>query len=275
MHEGLESGLGLLLRNARLQAAKGIHPAIAALFQHVFRVTDDNLRLHHDGNEDFRRASELYAVKTGLGDADNGHVVIIQIQRLADDLGIAGKTCLPIVVIENNEGMAAWYVIVLGREYASQGGEDAESREVGARHQFHIDAFRLAAKGKTRRGGKAAEHFREHFVVTLKVTEHGMGDRIAAPVAAVVASLHGEQDELLRIFDREQPQQNLVEEGEYCRVRADAQCQSQNGYGRETRRARKHAQGVLQVAKDGVEPADDSHAASGIIADLGHRDTSG
>src|ERR1700676_3736589 len=97
--------------------------------------------------------------------------------------------------------MAAGNAIVLGREYASPGGDDSESREVGARHQFHIDAFRLAAKGKTRRGGKAAEHFREDFVVILKVTEHGMGDCIAAPVAAVVASFHGEQDELLRIFD--------------------------------------------------------------------------
>src|SRR2546430_14508133 len=66
VHEGLESSLGLLLGYARLQPPESIHPAIAALLQHIFRVTDDDLRLHHDGNEDFRRAPELHAVKTGL-----------------------------------------------------------------------------------------------------------------------------------------------------------------------------------------------------------------
>ena len=54
MHEGLKGGFGLLLRDAGLQAAEGVYPAIAALLQHVFRIADDNLRLHHDGNEDFR-----------------------------------------------------------------------------------------------------------------------------------------------------------------------------------------------------------------------------
>src|SRR6266478_5199260 len=49
-----QCGLGLLLRDARLQPAKSIHPAVATGLQHVFRVPDDDLRLHHDGNEDFR-----------------------------------------------------------------------------------------------------------------------------------------------------------------------------------------------------------------------------
>ena len=125
VHEGLESGLGLLLGDARLQAAEGIHPAIAALFQHVFRVPDDDLRLHHDWNEDFRRAPELHAVKSGLCDTNNGHVVIIQIQRFTDDLRIGGKPRPPIVVVENHDGMAAGDAIVVGREYASQCGGDA------------------------------------------------------------------------------------------------------------------------------------------------------
>jgi len=78
--------------------------------------------------------------------------------------------------------MAAWNAIVLGREDASRGGDDTETREVGCpTNQFHIDAFRLAAKGKARGSGETAEHFREHFVVILKVTEHGMGDPHCRP----------------------------------------------------------------------------------------------
>src|SRR5207302_9733819 len=113
-------------------------------------------------------------------------------------------------------------------------------------------------KGEACGSGKAAEHFREDFVVIAKITEHGMGDGVAAPVAAVVAAAHGEQDELLGIPDGQEPQQNLVEKGENSGVRTDAQSKSQDGYGREAGSAGEHAEGVLQIAKDSVEPPDES-----------------
>ena len=105
----------------------------------------------------------------------------------------------------------------------------------------------------------------------LEIAEHGMRDGVAAPVAAVVAPPHGEQDELLRILDGQEPQQNLVEERENSRVRADAQGQSQDGYGRKARSSREHAKGVFQIAKYGVEPPDDVHPARALIDGLSHR----
>src|SRR6266849_5198154 len=102
-----------------------------------------------------------------------------------------------------------------------------------------------------------------------------MGDGIAAPVAAVVASAHGEQDELLGFLDGKEAQQDLVEEGENGGVCADAESQGQDGYGGEAGSAGEHAKGVLEVAKDGVEPADGGQAAGGIIAGLGHRNPPG
>src|SRR5258708_22299669 len=167
--------------------------------------------------------------------------------------------------------MAAGNAIVLGSEYAPHGGDDAESGEVGAGNQFHRHAFRLLAKGKAGGSGEAAEHIGEDFVVLAEIPEHGMGDGVAAPVAAIVATLHGEQDELLGILDGEEAQQDLVEEGENGGVGADAESQGQDGHGGKAGSAREHAEGVLQVAQDGVEPADDGHAAGGIIAGLGHR----
>ena len=50
----------------------------------------------------------------------------------------------------------------------------------------------------------------------------------------------------------------MVEKGENSGVRADAQGQSQDGYGREAGSAREHAEGVFQIANDSVEPPDES-----------------
>ena len=162
-------------------------------------------------------------------------------------------------------------MIIVGCEYASQCGDHAESREVGTGNQFHIDAFRLAAKGKARGSRKAAKHVGKDFVVILKIPEHGMRDGVAAPIAAVVAPPHGEQNKLLRILDGQEPQQNLVEEGENSGVRANAQGQSQDGYSRKAGSSREHAEGVFQVSKYGINPAHDVHAAWALIDGLGHR----
>ena len=87
--------------------------------------------------------------------------------------------------------MAAGNLIVLGSEDATYGGDDAESGEVRAGYEFDGNTFALLAEGKARGSGNAAKHIREDFVVPAKITEHGMGNSIAAPVAAVVAPTHG------------------------------------------------------------------------------------
>src|SRR5207249_10217991 len=56
-------------------------------------------------------------------------------------------------------------------------------------------------------------------------------------------------------------------------VGADTEGQGQDGYGREARSSGQHAEGVLQVAKDGVKPAAEIHRASGRTGGFGHRDT--
>src|SRR5260370_32462033 len=141
-----------------------------------------------------------------------------------------GKTRLPKVVVEDNERVATGNDIVLGSENASQGRDDAESGEVGAGNEFHGYALRLLAKGKTRGIGKPAKHIGEDFVVLAKITEHGVRDGIAAPVAAIVAPAHGEKDELLGLLDGEEAKEDLVQEGKDGGVCADAESESQYSY---------------------------------------------
>src|SRR5260370_17793696 len=92
-----------------------------------------------------------------------------------------------------------------------------------------------------------------------------MGDGVAAPVTAIVATLHGEKDKLLGIFDGEEAQQDLVEEGENSRVGADAESEREDGHGGEPRGAGEHAEGVLRVPEDGVKPAHDRQTASALV----------
>src|SRR5260370_16839682 len=168
MHEGLQRGFGLLLRNAGLHAAEGVHPAIAALRQHVYRIANVNLRLHHDGNEDFRGETQFDAVKASLGDADDGHFVIIDGQRFVHNLRIAPKTRLPKAVIENNEGMAAGSNIVRWSEKAPHGGDNAESGEVGARDQFDGKPPQLPRKAKAPAICKTAKTYGKNFTCLPK-----------------------------------------------------------------------------------------------------------
>src|SRR5260370_42021162 len=110
--------------------------------------------------------------------------------------------------------MATGDDIVRGGEDASEGGNDAESGKVGAGNQFDGDTLGLLAEGKAGGGAEAAKHVGEDFVVLAKITEHGMGDRVAAPAAAGVASALGEHDEVLRMLDGQEPERQLVDEAE-------------------------------------------------------------
>src|SRR5712664_4683079 len=96
-----------------------------------------------------------------------------------------------------------------------------------------------------------------------------MGNGVAAPVAAIVTAHHGEQDELLGILDGEEAKENLVQEGKDGGVCADAESERENGYGGETGSAGEQAEGVLEVAKDGVEPASEGKAADRGIGGRG------
>jgi len=165
-------------------------------------IADVNLRLHHDGDEDFRGEAEFHAVETCLGHADDGHLVIVERERFTDDLGIGGETGFPKVIVENDVGMAAGDYIVGGGGMRPRAGT---RRELKSRCRKTNSTETRSAAGRRRgwRSWEAAKHIGEDLVVLAEIAEHGMGDGITAPVAAVVAAHHGEQDELLRVLDGE------------------------------------------------------------------------
>src|SRR5580704_5875254 len=92
-----------------------------------------------------------------------------------------------------------------------------------------------------------------------------MGNGVAAPVAAVMAAAHGEEDEFLRILDGEEAEEDLVEKGENGGVGADAEGESQDSDSGETGSAGEGAESVLEVAKCGIERGDGVHSADLIL----------
>jgi hypothetical protein len=80
-----------------------------------------------------------------------------------------------------------------------------------------------------------------------------MRDGVAAPIATVVTTVHGEEDEFLGILDGKEAEEDLVEEGKNSGICADAQGKGENGNYRETGSACECAEGVLKIAKRGVE----------------------
>ena len=101
----------------------------------------------------------------------------------------------------------------------------------------------------------------EDRVVPLEVPEHGIAED---PVAAdgLVAGGHPprsrsrrfEADQPLRLHDRQRAQQNLIEQGEDCRVGADAERQRDHRDGGEAGALRQPADPEVNVPERLLEP---------------------
>ena len=89
----------------------------------------------------------LDAVKTLLADADHVHVVAVDDDGFADDLGIPGESRLPISVTENRDGMPALRErCPAALKTRPSAGCDAEHLEVVARNQFALHALGAAVR---------------------------------------------------------------------------------------------------------------------------------
>ena len=102
--------------------------------------------------------------------------------------------------------MAARHAIVVRRDDPAESDTDSQDRKICTGHQFTGDTLGLPAEGEAGVIGEPAEHPAENVIVVAKVRVHGVGDRIAAPIASVVHAAHSEQHQLLRLLHRKHPQ---------------------------------------------------------------------
>ena len=151
------------------------------------------------------------------------------------------------------------HAIVFRRKRAPQNGVQPKNTEVRPRNQFGIHVFRLPAKREAHRDRKAAKHSGKHFVVRLEVTEHRMRNRVSAPIVPVMVPPHRQQNQLLRIFYRQQPQEDLIQKRKNRRVCPDSERQRHHRYGHIARASPKRAPGKLEIADRRTCPLIEAH----------------
>ncbi len=71
------------------------------------------IRLHHHRNENLRRVAQFDPVKSFLRDADDRHIIAVDDDLFPDDLRVAGKVRLPVVVAQHDDRMPARSDIVV------------------------------------------------------------------------------------------------------------------------------------------------------------------
>jgi len=158
---------------------------------HEFLVERHQVGLHHERDEKLRRVAEFHAVKALLRDPHHRHAVVVDQDVLADNLPVGGKNGVPVVIAQHYKRMAAGNLVVIRCERAPRGGGHAEHREIRPRNQFRLDPLRGAIEGHTDGARESAEHFGEDLVVLFEVLVHGVGNRVASPIAAIVPAPHG------------------------------------------------------------------------------------
>ena len=135
-------------------------------------------------------------------------------------------------------------------ERAPQVCPDAEHREVRAGDELTLDALRALREAHVQGVAEPAEHPGEHVIVIAEVGVPRVGELVAVtPAVPVLRTLGGDDDELLGVCDRQQSNQNLVDQREDCRIRADPQRDREHGDGGEDRGFAQAAAGVPKIGQ--------------------------
>src|SRR5215470_7490570 len=188
MHERLQRKLRLLEADAGLEApVRGDPTQPAAPVLQAVRVRC-HLRLHHDGDENLRRDSQVRAVKTGLGDSDHGHRVTVELNRSADDGAVTGEVALPEAVAKHDNRLAVGDRVVARSDGAAQSRPNAQGREIGAGYQLGRNLRWSVTVADGYGGWEPAEHPGEDLIVVAQIFKHRPGNSVSAVTAAVMVA---------------------------------------------------------------------------------------
>jgi hypothetical protein len=129
--EPRQDSSGLLRRAIAPQASDDGQPEtlVDGVTQPVFRDRHDR-RLHHDGHEDIRRASDFEAEELTGCHADDRERHAGKRNRSPDDRSVESIPLVPVVVAEDRDGMTVRTLIVLRADSSARDCIDTQEREV-------------------------------------------------------------------------------------------------------------------------------------------------
>ena len=244
--EDADGGLGLLLRDARLEPTVEVEPGVAFVVEGVPGGGDGGL--HHHRDPDVGGQAGVSAFKARGGYADDLEWRSVEADVFADDVGAGSEAVAPEVVLEDDDGMSVAVFVISGSEQAAELRAYAEDLEVVAGDEADTDhlaaVFADEAGALHSDAGEAAED--GVAVAEFQVLGVGEGVTAVAALRAEAAAFQAELHEFARVFDGQHAQQDLVHQGEHGGVGADAEGQGEDGDGGEDRGFDQSADGETE-----------------------------
>ncbi len=132
-------------RHPGFDAANQLDPVVVVTRKIARR--DLQRRDHRDGNIKLRIVARLRAIEGRVGDADNGHRLVVDQNPLIQDAGIAAESRFPTAVRENHDGGAAGCAVSRGLKRASERRFYPKRFEKISRDNVAFDPLGVAAIG--------------------------------------------------------------------------------------------------------------------------------
>ena len=225
---------------------------VASIFESV--PVGRHLRFHRDGNKYFWDLTDLDATKTGTGYSNHRQENPIYDKLLVQDGRVGSEVPGPVAIAQHRHLICPRCSFVLGGEDAPEHRIHAEHLKIVARHQFTSHTFGLTVSGHAEGKRITGNHAGKDLISITQVLIHRIGKCAAlqpiAPGVSSSCSRRAQNHQFLRMGDRQQPQKNLVSEGEDRGVGADAKRQRDYGYGRESGSLPQLAKSVANILEE-------------------------
>ena len=211
------------------------------------------LRAPHDGLGAERRrhiegATNLHAAEVTIGDADDREDVAIERDRFADGVGAAAEFALPETVTQHRDGpiRPTAAPVIAGREGPAEMRGHAERVEESAADEQALRGSRFATRAQVETGVAVRGDAHQDVLMIADVLPLRIGQRVGVTARIRVA----EDDEPIRVVDRQRLQNQRVHEREDGDVGADAQGQREQGHAADDRRLPHLPEGEFQVTAE-------------------------
>ena len=209
---------------------------------------------HRDRHVEHRRAAERGALEVARRDADDRVRLAVDDDVLLEHLRVGAELVRPVGVAEHRHELSADGLVVSRIEQATEGGPDAEHREVGTGDHHPGAVQRLVVVGDVGPEQHVRREPAELRLRSFEVAKHLVAeDRVAvagraAALASRVRARSADVDETLRFVHGERTQEHLVERREDGGIGADAEREGEHRDGRDERRLGQRAEGEAEVS---------------------------
>src|SRR6185295_26306 len=174
---GLHRRARLLDRDARLQPREEVGPVAAAVVEALEGLREP---AHGNGREDLRLDPDRRALESPRRDADNGHRLAVDDERLVQYVRVERELPLPVRVAQDHDVRFPGREIVLRTEEPADRRLQTEGGKIAAGHEQAVPVLRLAAGREVGAERDMRGDSLERRLRALQVAKHGVAEDLLA-----------------------------------------------------------------------------------------------